>query len=256
MALKAMVKSLDGITEAHRALYRKDGEGDKAVFVLDVEPAEGFALENVTGLKSTIQKLRDSEGEKEQRLAAFKDLDPTTARDALKKVEQMKHWSSDDKVREQVDQHGKQVAAAKDAEIAALNQKLANITKGYEAATVERALIDAAQKAKFVAPNIAARLFRDAVKLDDKLQPVVIGADGKARQVVNNDGTSRNMTIEEYVAEQAKQDEYKPLVAGNGATGSKGSEPRTGTQQPATAQRLNPVEVNQQLEQALAGRAR
>jgi hypothetical protein len=222
MALKAMVKSLDGIDAALKALYRKEGEGDKAVFLLDVEPVEGFALEHVTGLKTTVQKLREADAEKDQRLAAFKDLDATKARDALKKIEDMKNWTPEDKVREQIELRTKEVAAAKDAELGKLTQQHQQLLRGYEAVTVERALTVAAQKAKFVAPEIAARLFRENVKLDDKLQPVVVGQDGKAKQVVNNDGTVRNQTIEEYVAEQARDQQYAPLLAGSGGTGTQG----------------------------------
>lgn len=222
MALKAMVKTLDNIDAAAKALYRKEGE----VYVLDVEASEGWALENVTGLKSTVQKLREESGEKDKRLEAFKELDPDKARDALKKLGEMKNWTPDDKLREQIEARTKEVAAAKDAEIKALSDRLAGITRGYEAVTVERALIDAAAKAKFIAPSIAPKLFREHVKLVEQngnLVPAVVGNDGKPRTAVNNDGSIRQVSIEEFVAEQAKLAEYAPLIAANGATGTKGS---------------------------------
>src|SRR4051794_27617528 len=50
MALKAIVETIDSVPEAVRGLY-KEAEGK---FILDVESVEGYALEDVSGLKSTL----------------------------------------------------------------------------------------------------------------------------------------------------------------------------------------------------------
>lgn len=258
MALKAMVKTLDGVDAAHKALYRKDGEGDKAVYLLDVEPVEGFVLENVTGLKTALEKERTTKGELETKLADFKDLDPAKAREALTKVDAMKNWSSDDKVKEQVDQHGKKVAAEKDAEIGALKAQLQKLTGGYAAVTIDNALTDAATEAKFIAPKIAAKLFRDSVKLGEDLKPQIVDAAGKPVTVTNNDGTSRAMTIKEFVESQAKLPEFAPLIAGAGATGTKGPGPAdsrtnpTQGQQQTTPLHLQRQQIDTQLGEEIA----
>lgn len=222
MALKAKLENLEGVTDAHKALYRKEGDA----YLLDVEPVEGYVLENVTALKGALAKEREQAAERGKALEAFGDLDPGTARDALTKVGQMKNWSSDEKVKEQIEARGKEVAAAKDAEYGPKLQALDSVRKAYEVLTIDNALRDAGVKAKFLAPALVPRLLRDAVKLDEregKLTPVVMDANGKPRVVINNDGTSRDMSIDEFVAEQAKLPEYLPLIAGSTASGSTGS---------------------------------
>lgn len=223
MALKAMVKTLDGIEDAQKSLYRRESNGAESRYVLDVEPVEGYALENVAGLKGALVKERENVAEAGKRLDAFRDLDPVKARDALAKVDAMKSWTPDDKVREQIEARTREMAVKHDHEVASLKTSNAQLRAGYEKVTVEHALVQAATRHQFMVPAIAARLFRDQVALDANLQPVVLGADGKARQTVNNDGAVRSVTIDEFVAEQAKNPDYAPLIQGNGATGTRGA---------------------------------
>lgn len=98
MALKAMLMSVAGLAPEVARLYRQDGER----FILDVEPSDGYALENIEGLKKTLGKEISSRKAAEQKLEAFADLDPATARSALEKVEQMKNWKPEEKVKEQL----------------------------------------------------------------------------------------------------------------------------------------------------------
>lgn len=232
MALKAMVKTLDGLPDAVKPLYRRDGEGDKAVFVLDVEPADGFALENVAALKATVLKTRE---ERDTLSDAFKGLDAAKARDALAKVEAMKNWTPEEKVAGMIEARTKELAAAKDAELGTVKQQLQALETRYRAVRVDAALTEAARKAKFVAPHLASKLFGERVGLNEALEPVVLGTDGKPVTQVNNDGSVRPVTIDEFVASMARHDDYKDLVAGNNATGTQGtrhgaSGSQTGTQ--------------------------
>ncbi len=84
MPLKAAVRTLDEVEEAHRPLYRQEGE----MHVLDVEGALGWGNENIEGLKGTLGKLRKEKGDLETNLRLYDGLDATAARDALKKVEE------------------------------------------------------------------------------------------------------------------------------------------------------------------------
>ena len=256
MALKAMLKNLEGVSDAHKPLYKKQGEGDAALFILDVEPQEGWALENVTGLKTALENERETVGTLKAQVKATEGIDPVKAREALEKVESMKSWSSDDKVKEQVEQHGKAVAAEKDAIINQLKTQNETFRRGYEAVTVEQALIDAATDAKFLTPKLAPKLFRDSVRLEEregKLIPVVIGPDGKAMKATNNDGTQREVTIKEFVAKLAASDEYAPLVAGNNATGTRGPG-QTGNPNPGQTQQteVSPHVKRQQIDNDIA----
>lgn len=232
MALKATLDKLDGLDDAAKALYKPDGEH----FILDVEPTGGFALENVTALKTALQRERESAEAATKVSKAFDGLDPAKARDALEKVEKMRDWTPDDKVKDLLEARTKTLAEKLNAEKAEIERKLDTYRTQYEAVTIDAALKDAAAKAKFISPALAPKLFRDAVKLHETEQgllPVVLGSDGKPVQVVENNGTVRFQTIEEYVAGMAKTEEYAPLVAANSATGTAGKQPAAGGSKPA-----------------------
>jgi len=231
MALKAMLKTLDGLNDAQKALYKQDG--DK--FMLDVEPVDGFELVG-GGLKSALLRERENREAAEKRLERFKDVDPDKAREAFEKVKSMDTWTPGEKTQELIEKRGKEVAALKDAEYAPKVKHAEAIRKAYESLTLEKALEDAAAKHKFIAPKLAPKLFRENVRLEEKdgvFTPVVVGQDGKPVKQVNKDGTDRYLTIEEFVAQKAQDKEYAPLIAGNGATGTQGGrmpQDPTGTQ--------------------------
>lgn len=226
MALKAMLKTLDGLEAPVKALYKQDG--DK--FMLDVEPTEGFELVG-GGLKTALLKEREAREAAEKRIEQFKDVDPDKARDALKKVDAMKNWTPDEKVRELIEVKTKELAAQKDAEYAPKLKSAEATRKAYESLVIDKALEDAAAKHKFLAPALAPKLFRESVSLvekDGKLLPVVLGQDGKPAMKVENSGATRNVTIDEFMAEKAQDPMYAPLIAGNGATGTQGRLPEGG----------------------------
>ena len=53
MPLKSIINSLDAVDESHRSFYREEA----GRHVLDVESVDGFALENVNGLKTATLRL-------------------------------------------------------------------------------------------------------------------------------------------------------------------------------------------------------
>lgn len=248
MALKAMLKTLDGLNEAQKALYKQDG--DK--FLLDVEGVDGFELVG-GGLKTALAKERDRAAELEKRMEALKDIDPDKARDALKRVDAMKNWTPEEKVQATIDAKLKELAAQKDAEYAPRLKDAEATRKAYESLVIDKALEDAAAKHKFLSPALALPHLRPSVGLLDN-KPVVLDKDGKPRSRMDNNGVQHPVTIEEFVAEKAKDPFFAPLIAGNNATGSRGAAPQPGTTSKPEPQRLNPQEVNQRLEQAIAGR--
>lgn len=221
MALKAMVKSLDGLNDAQKALYRQEGDH----FLLDVEAVDGWELTG-SGLKNALQREREAREAAEKRAEAFKDIDPDKAREALGKVESMKNWTPDEKVKEQIEQRTREVAAAKDQEIGQLKGSLDLYRKGYETLTVEKALTESLEKHRFLAPKVAVKLFRDSVALvekDGQISVAVIGTDGKpATRVDAKTGDIKALSIDEYIAEQAKRPEFAELIKGNNASGSRG----------------------------------
>lgn len=85
MPLKAIVENLETVDETQRPFYREDD----GKFVLDVEPVNGFALENIEGLKSALGATRRERDEIQQKFKSFDGLDAAKARDALTKLEEL-----------------------------------------------------------------------------------------------------------------------------------------------------------------------
>lgn len=85
MAIKAILPSLDQAPEALREHYtEQDGK-----FFLSVEAVDGYALENVNGLKSALGAERTKREQLERDVVKFKDIDPDKARTALAKLQEL-----------------------------------------------------------------------------------------------------------------------------------------------------------------------
>jgi hypothetical protein len=82
MALHAIVTDINTVPEALRTEYtEKDGK-----FFLNVEPVDGFKLENVDGLVNALSAERTLKDRAEAALKQFKDIDPKTARSAIEAI--------------------------------------------------------------------------------------------------------------------------------------------------------------------------
>jgi len=75
-------------TDAAKALgveFAKNAEGK---YLLVVEGRDGFALENVTGLKNSVESAREERDTAQTKLKRFGDMDPDTASDIVSKAKQ------------------------------------------------------------------------------------------------------------------------------------------------------------------------
>jgi hypothetical protein len=86
MALKAV---LTGDLPDDVKTFYKPVDGKDKTFVLDVEAVEGYALEDVTGLKNTLGKERTEKDKLKQAVKAFEGLDPNETREKLTKLEEL-----------------------------------------------------------------------------------------------------------------------------------------------------------------------
>lgn len=212
--MKLILKSLEGLPEELAKLCAKEGE------------AHVFDLDAYTGpLKAALGREREAVQNLEQKVAAFKDIDPSKARDALSKVEKMKDWTPEDKLKEQIEAKTREIAAAKDAEIAKLKGSADLYRKGYEGLTLDREIEEALTEHKFLAPKLSARLFRDSVRMvekDGRLVTEVVGGDGKPLTRMDTQGNLLKVSVKEFIADQAKRPEFAELIRGNQATGTQG----------------------------------
>lgn len=81
--LKPYVADLNQVDEAVRSFYvEKDGK-----FVLNVTPTDGWALEDVEGLKTALGRERQAREKLEGQVKSYEGIDPETAKKNAQKVE-------------------------------------------------------------------------------------------------------------------------------------------------------------------------
>ena len=217
MTLKAILSSLDGLSESVAANYTaQDGR-----FFLQVEPVDGHSLEDDAGLKSSLSKERANVKTLQGTLQDFEGLDAVAARDALGKMSEMATWTPEDKVREQIEAREKTITAKHAAEMEKSASDANGLRSQLEQQLIRNAAIEAITKLNgnvdLLLPHIESQTRMDMV------------AGKYVAQVVDDSGTPRvsmapgsvdGMTIDELVNSMRDSESYSPAFAGTGATGS------------------------------------
>lgn len=237
MALKARITKaeFDALGEAIRKEYKADGEA----YVIDVVPTDGWNLENISGLTSTLSKIKAELKTAKETLAAFdNDGDPIDPKDALKALKRVKELEALDpkKLAEE------QVKSALEQARAEFEKASAPVKKRAEAleTKLRTVLIDqqatAALAAKGGNVKLLLPLLRGQLKIveeDGDFRVKVLGADGNPRIMVK-DGKAEDMTIDAYVAEMAGSQDYAPAFSAKGSPGA-GSAGSSGLPAPGAA---------------------
>lgn len=227
MALKAVVETIDSIPEAVRGLY-KEAEGK---FVLDVEPVEGYALEDVSGLKTTLGKEMSLRKRLEKDVLKFKDIDPDKAREALAKLEEIgsidPNKEADRLASERLEVAKRQLLEKHTGEITVRESKIGSLTK-----TIEGLLIDNAATAALAEAKGSVELLLPHVQKHTRVRE----QDGRyVVEVIDKDGNARignakgdPMTISELVQEMRKSEAFGRAFEGLGQSGG-GTQPGNGS---------------------------
>lgn len=242
MALKATVRDLTSLSEPQRALYKKVADDDgKDIFVLDVEPSEGYELDNVTGLKSALGQERRTNGEASKRLKAFEGIDPAKAREALVKVEEFMKLDPEKRATEIAAGREKQLVEKHGLELKAVQDQLGVYRAGLQEAKVTATLQEAIAKADgnplFLLPHLQART--RLAESDGRFTVEVL--DERGNPAVG-DGRGTPMTVDGLVASFKAKPEFAPAFKapanGGGTKGSTTPAP-SGNGQPYTVSRWN-----------------
>lgn len=223
MALKARIKANEysTLSAAIQAEYKVADDGD---YVIDVVATDGWDLQNIAGLTSTLQKqkndLQTARGLLKQYELDGEPLDPKAAAEAITKLKKLGSLDPEQLASEKV-----KVALGQQQE--QFNKALS--TKEQEAKSLlqqlEQVLIDQAATAalagkggniKLLLPHVKsnARL----VKTDSGFQVQVVGNDGNPRIKVAN-GQTVDMTLEQLVEEMASSDDYAAAFAAQSRSG-------------------------------------
>lgn len=219
MSLKAVVATLDDAPEAVRSFYQeRDGK-----FVLAVEEAEGFSLENVGGLKSALGKERQSRESLEREIVKFKDIDPERAREALAKWEEFQSIDpakeADKIAHTKFEAAKEQLLKSHEAAMKPLTERNQRLSGAIDGLTRKQqataALAEAKGSVELLLPHV---LSHTKVKETDAGDFVVEVVDAAGETRFGTDGNP--MTVKALVEEMRGNETFARAFDGDGHTGS------------------------------------
>lgn len=216
MKLKAFIKSLADIPEALHGYYVADGEG----FRLDAE-----GVEDVTGLKTALEKEREAGREALKKLKAYEGLDPEAARAAIENLEKLGQKKLIDageveKVRKEIsDAFGKQLTE-RDAQIQAKDAHIYRLEVGNRFAS-SPFIADST----LIPPDMAEAMFGKNFKIEDGR---VVGYAGENR-IYSAKNPAELAGFDEALEIMINSYPNKDRILKGGAATGSGSEQSRGT---------------------------
>jgi len=195
--------------------------------LLDVTKAEGFSLEDVGGLRSALETERSTVKTLNGTIKTFQGIDPTKAKDAIKKLSDLgdlTKLSTDDKVKQQIESIKAQLGENHTKAIGAITTEKDSMFKQLQKVMIDSTASKALIEAKVNTASIPLLLphVRTQTKMikDDKgnYSVEVIKPDGTTR--ISPSGSS-NMSIAELATEF--KEKYPQTFVGSGKSGMGGS---------------------------------
>lgn len=221
MTLKAFLGSLEDLDQATASLYRETDAG----YVLDVEPVEGYALEDVAGLKKVVSELQAKNQRQRDALKAWSELKPDEVRASLEELEALRLAGADQKAKfaEQVKAHESRIESKYKAQLEEATARANSATQRLRDEMVDRHLAEAISATQgydhFLRPAL-----RERVKVvDEEGEMHVRVFDGDDVKLAFPKGmTPRPMTVREFV-EDLRSDEKWANAFQGAAVGGSGS---------------------------------
>lgn len=227
MILKAIVETTDGLPDEIKDFYEPvEGVG----FKLKVEPAGGYELDNIQGLKSALGKERTTREALEKSVAKFKDLDADKAREAMEKLEELSKIDPEkeaDKIASTKFEAAKsELLKRHEAEIKAREERISKLNGFLQETLVDQEAIREISEAKgsvdLLLPIV--RKYMRVKELDSgKFFTEVVDDEGNGRIA---DAKGSPMTTKDLVAELRASEKFGRAFDASGTQGS-GKQPIT-----------------------------
>lgn len=225
----------NALDDSSKSNYTKapDGSGVDYIVKLDGLP-DGWALENVSGLKATVSTVRGERDKARTQLAVYADdegvfLDPAQARDALAKVGDLANMTPNDKAKAAQEAAVGQVEQKYKGQLTEREQRIQTLTSALEGAVLDAALTGAINEhggnAKLLAPALRPRLKMH--EENGKFRVQVLGEDGNPRLTMKPNSTEE-MEVSEFVGMTKNDAQFAPAFNGSGASGTGANANRSG----------------------------
>lgn len=220
MALKLSLDSLDGLDEAIAKEYVLNEE--KGKYYLEWEGADGLAVDNVQQLKKDLAEAKTKQEKATSLLEDLKDIDPKQARDALKKIEEMKTWTPADQVKNRLEAERKALEDKWSGDLKREQDEKQKLATQLQKAVVTQAAIAEIARLKGNQELLLPVIERAARAEPDEhgnYVPRILDENGNAR-ISMKQGNTDKMDLKEFVESLRKNDTYSVCFEGAGASGA------------------------------------
>lgn len=223
--LRIIADKVDDLPEGLRAAAKM--EGDKLVVS---ELAEGWAIEDVSGLKKTLGIELDKRKQLERQIKSYEGLDPEAAAEAREALDKLRAGQL--KGSKEIDEYKSQVEKKMAEERAALQAKLDARTKALRDRMVQGELAPVIAKlGGGEAMDAILTLASQYVRVEEDAQTgalkhSIVDRDGKTR-ITKRSGSGDPMGFEELIEEMRNASATRGLFRAM-ATGGSGGNSQTG----------------------------
>jgi len=226
MALPALITKLEDVAEGFRGEYVKgdgsDARPDADKYYLDVKPTDGITLEDTSGLRNTIGKLRGEVRTLKRDAEAFKGLDAEAARDALARLGEIeKEGGTSEDVQKKLEALKKQLGDVHAQEKRSLEAERAEIEEALSKALIDAAVTEAVGgkgSVKLLLPAVRGRVRVVKTEAGDRVARVY---DGEGNELISRKPGSNGvpMDVAEYVESLRSDADYARAFDGSGPSG-------------------------------------
>lgn len=222
--LKIIADKVDELPEGLRSAAKAEGN----VVVVTELPA-GFAIEDISALKSSLSEARKERDEAKRVVKAFEGIDPASAAEAREALDKLKAGQL--KGSKEIDEFKASVEAKMAQERAALESKLAARTEALRERMVRGELAPVIAKlggseSMDAILTLASQSIRIEETADGSLRHSIVDASGKPR-VTKKGGSADPMGFDELIAEMRDASSTRGLFKAQ-ATGGAGGSSQTG----------------------------
>ncbi len=222
MAIRAIIEKLDDVAEPLREHFKPGtaDTGTEGKFVLDATPVNGWALEDVGGLKTALSTERSTRQTLEATVLKYKDIDPEKARTALTELEELKRLDPTkeaDKIANTKFETAKaQLLDAHKAEIGQREERITGLTSTVDYLVRDQRATAAIAAAKGSVELLLPHVLNSTrtVEKDGKFIVEVI-RDG----VVQIDGKGNPISIDDFVGQMRSSETFARAFDGEGQSG-------------------------------------
>lgn len=229
MAIKAKVTAEEHskLSQALQGEYTKQTDGS---FVLAVESVDGFALENITGLKGALSSERTTAAQLKAQIEAFKDIDPTKAREAMQRLAELgdvTKLKGEDKVNAMIAQVKAELEGKIQTQTKTFSEREGLLMRELNRFGLEAAARDALKQfgvtetAELLMPHVMRSL--RLIEKGGKFVAAVVDEHGNER-ITAKTGDTSPMGVVEYVESMRQNPVYKSAFPAQQKAGS-GSQP-------------------------------